>query len=163
MNRFRRLILAVAVAVGLASVGIGASPALASAAGGNCATNNFCLYRFENYNGKISGERWQTSFQNIWNSSGHCISIPPAQYSGGGAVADNSQSMQYKGSSTWGNYIITYYNWTGCNASGQWGQTGYLSNFVGYPNLNAYTYPAPAGNGISLGETITSIDIQYRP
>ncbi len=154
-----RLVLA-ALFVGLLGVGAAASPAQA-ASGGACSLNSFCLYQWTDFGTQVANDRWQTSFANILGHSNRCINIPPATWANGTGVSDNSGSMAWYGSATWGTYSIAYFNWTNCQTGGGWGETGYLTGGGNLSNLNSYVYPtAPS---ISLYHTITSIQINNKP
>jgi len=147
-----------AVGVGLADP----TPALA-ADGGDCSANSFCLYQWMDLGAPVAGKRWQSSLQNIYNHSGHCLSIPPATWANGDNVSDNSGSLEwYFDRDLWGSAAIAVYNWTGCNPGGG---SFYISNNNPGPisggaifNLSDYYYPQTS---ISLYHTITSISVTF--
>lgn len=163
MNRIK-LMLALAVASILGALSFGVAPAQA-AFGGACAGNSFCLYQWKDLDGPTAGSRWQSSYTNIYNHSGHCLNIPAATWANGDPVSDNSASAMLTTNANggaWSGYSITMFNWTNCNSAGQWKVLDYLGDNTSdaWNDLAAIKYQYPSGSTMTLYHTVTSILVE---
>lgn len=142
-----------AVGIGLS----GANPAQA-AAGGTCAMNSFCLYQWTNYGAQVSGDRWQSSLNNIHNHPAHCLNLSPATWNNGTPVNDNSGSVQWRANAQTSYGQIMVFNWINCNPNGGWAMLMAAGNWdeYNYNNLSTLTWTGTNTN-VSLYHTITSI------
>lgn len=116
MRRIITGLLAMLTALTL-GVTVGAAPAQAVYAG-TCATNAICFYPWINFGGQASGDRWQSSFNNIVNYNGGCVNLYGATWDNGQPVNNNSGSLMYVSSSGYDDYVIRLYDWENCNGSG---------------------------------------------
>ncbi len=107
----------------------------------------------------MSGDRWQTSFDNLIAHPNHCINLAGAQWDNGTAVADNTASMAWNSNASYRDYVVTFYDWVNCNGDGPWGQTPFLTGIAGYPDLH---FGYPHDTSVSTYHSITSVDIQYK-
>jgi|SRR6185436_2628549 len=145
----------------LATIGI-ATPAQASSTWHGCPVSTVCLYQAQNY----LQERWQSSLTNVYNSSygstTQCLNLPPAQWSNGTPVYDNSGSMISNNdvvTSPWVNYNVYYFNWAGCNPGGGYGL--FIGGTADGSSTLSGNYPYGAAN--PRYHTITSIGLIPKP
>lgn len=158
-NRILAALTALALALGLSMVT--ASPAQA-AFGGVTAANSISFYQWTGLGAQVEGDRWQTSYSNIINAGG-CLNLA-GTWANGTSRNDNTGSAMWKTTvSGYEQYAITVFNWSNCNAAGQFKVIGYLGSAgsqFSIDNLNDVTYSNPAGTTMKLYHTITSIGIR---
>lgn len=143
------------LAVSLLMVMVGGTAAFATVYH-NCAQYFICLYQWVNYG---SGQ-WYSSFNNIYQHTNNCLTIPPATWPNGTNVSDNSGSIVVNGDTAGGNvwqhYTLYVFNWVNCNSDG--GVDSF--NLVGPSQIDdlsiAHYVNVPS---ISLYHTITSIEL----
>ena len=155
----RRVLALFATAVLSVTVGLfGAAPAQA-AAGGACAQNAICLYQWVDYGAQVSGNRWQSSLQNIYDHPNHCLNLSPATWANGTPVNNNSGSLQWKTNSVWWQYsIIGVYDSANCAGAGLslgW-QVDTVPDQYNYNNLNNLKF---YNSSVPLYHNITSIQV----
>lgn len=124
------------------------SPAVAATH--NCTDGGYvCLFQWTNF----GAGKWQTSFSNIIGPWDGCLNIPPATWSNGTNVSDNSGSLVITGISSYpsGTNIILY-NWTNCQSGG-----GLTSYPAWQTNSVSDLSTVPIGNGLNAYHTITSV------
>lgn len=158
MNRLK-MTLALLLAALLTLAGLAVAAPAQAADAGNCSAESFCLYQWTDYKAQVTGDRWQTSFDNMLAHPNGCINLAGAVWDNGSPVADNTASMQWNSNATYRDYVITFYNWTNCNGAGAWGQTPFLTGPAGWTDLH---FGYPSSPSISVYHTITSVQITYK-
>lgn len=151
-TRVSLLIAAILAALGIS---IAESPAMASVQHG-CADSTFCAYQAKNEGQEI----WHTSLYNIHlhtdGGVASCLDIPPAKWSNGTNVADNTGSAVLNDNTdiAWSAYDVYVYNWTDCNPGGGY----YIFHGSGVVTLSDLSVDFYAGAPtVSLYHTITSV------
>lgn len=146
------------VAALVLALGILIAPAAPASAAGTCNSSSLCLFQATGFN----QERWQTSFNNINGHFGACLNIPPAAWSNGTGVSDNTGSLIINNNvagSEWQAYEVVVFNWVDCQQGGGWRAFG-PGTIHTVSNLNGYYYNyKPAGP--PLYHTITSVGLWY--
>lgn len=118
-NLMARILLSVVVTV--AALAFAApSPAHADAPSyHSCVSGSVCLYQWVGFTGPNGpAKRWQSSFSNIWQPSGHagCLTLSPAVWPNGTPVSANSAGFVSNPAGTFSgpDWVLSFYLADGC-------------------------------------------------